>query len=249
MTNLRTIAIAALCIVMSMAATYSADAQESATGKYKKALFIGAHPDDNEASVGGTMLKLRQQGCEVVCVDLTHGEAGIEGKTHQEAAAIRTREAQAAARDFDVKLVMMTQIDGNTEVNKARYDEMKAVIAAEKPDVVFTHWPIDSHRDHRACSMLVYDAWRQLDHSFDLYYYETMTGLQTMGFMPDTYVDISDVVDKKYEACQHHVSQNINNSINNWHKPVDTMRGHEFHCKAAEAFKKQIWDKSEIMGQ
>ena len=34
--------------------------------KCKKALVIGAHPDDPEGNVGGTMLRLRQAGWEVV---------------------------------------------------------------------------------------------------------------------------------------------------------------------------------------
>jgi hypothetical protein len=29
------------------------------------------------------------------------------------------------------------------------YDEFRSFLEAEQPDVVFTHWPIDSHRDHR----------------------------------------------------------------------------------------------------
>ena len=38
---------------------------------YKKALFVGAHPDDNESCAGGTMILLQQQGCRVVSVYLT----------------------------------------------------------------------------------------------------------------------------------------------------------------------------------
>ena len=128
---------------------------------YEKVLVIGAHPDDPETMCGGTMIKLREMGVEVVSVYFTSGEAGIPGKSHEESSAIRTAEAKKACEVMGVRAVFMTQIDGNTEVNKARYAEMKALIEAEKPDMVITHWPIDSHRDHRVCSMLVYDAWRQ----------------------------------------------------------------------------------------
>jgi|GEM_PF-1928261 len=48
---------------------------------YRKALFIGAHPDDNESCAGGTMILLQQNGCEVVSVYLTSGETGIPGKS------------------------------------------------------------------------------------------------------------------------------------------------------------------------
>ena len=93
---------------------------------YKKVLVIGAHPDDPETMCGGTMIKLREMGVEVVSVYFTSGEAGIPGKTHEESSSIRTAEAKKACEVMGVRAVFMTQIDGNTEVNKARYAEMKA---------------------------------------------------------------------------------------------------------------------------
>ena len=57
----------------------------SILGKYKKALIIGAHPDDPEYCCGGTALMLQRTGCEVVNVYLTGGEAGIPGKSGDEA--------------------------------------------------------------------------------------------------------------------------------------------------------------------
>ena len=59
----------------------------------KKALIIGAHPDDPEGNDGGIMILLRQAGWDVVSVYMTKGQAGINGKSHEEAAAIRTQEA------------------------------------------------------------------------------------------------------------------------------------------------------------
>ena len=40
-----------------------------------------------------------------------------------------------------------------------RYKAFAAILMAEKPDLVFTQWPVDTHRDHRAASLLTYDAW------------------------------------------------------------------------------------------
>ena len=81
----------------------------------KKALIIGAHPDDPETGCGGTMIRLKQAGYEVVAVYMTKGEAGISGKTHEESAAIRVKEATKASEILGVRPVFMTQIDGNTE--------------------------------------------------------------------------------------------------------------------------------------
>lgn len=232
---------------MLLAVCLSLCAQEPIIGHYKKALIIGAHPDDPESMCGGTMLKLKEQGCEVVNVYLTAGEAGIPGKTHEEAAQIRREEAQKACEMLGMRYIFMTQVDGNTEINKTRYTEMKAIIEQEKPDLVITHWPIDSHRDHRVCSLLVYDAWRQTGHSFDLYYGEVMTGLQTQNFMPNCYVDITSVRDQKIAAYLCHNSQGLDNNVKKYHDTMESMRGLEFQCKYAEAFIRQIWKTSEIM--
>ncbi|MBQ9077586.1 MAG: PIG-L family deacetylase [Muribaculaceae bacterium] len=202
----------------------------------RKALVIGAHPDDPETACGGTMVLLRQAGYDVVSVYMTKGQRGISGKSHEEAASIRVAEAEDACRILDVRAVFMSQIDGDSEINRGRYVEMRELIASEKPDVVFTHWPIDSHPDHRVCSLLVYDAWRRLDYLFELYYFEVMSGTQTQLFQPTDYVDISSVADRKRQACFCHESQNIVSLYEKWHDGMECFRGLELRCEKAEAF-------------
>ena len=208
---------------------------------YKKVLVIGAHPDDPESMCAGTMLKLKAMGAEVVAVYLTSGEAGIVGKTHEQARNIRQAEARKACEVLGVRAVFLTQIDGNAEVNKERYAEMKALIEAEQPDMVITHWPIDSHRDHRVCSILVYDAWRMTGRGFDLYYSEVMTGMQTQNFTPTLWVDITNYRDKKIEAYLCHESQELEGAVKEYHDTMERMRGMECQAKYAEAFVQQLW--------
>lgn len=208
---------------------------------YKKVLVIGAHPDDPESMCAGTMLKLKAMGTEVVAVYLTSGEAGIVGKTHEQARTIRQAEARKACEMLGVKAIFLTQTDGNAEVNKERYAEMKALIEAEQPDMVITHWPIDSHRDHRVCSILVYDAWRMTGRGFDLYYSEVMTGMQTQNFTPSLWVDITDYRDKKIEAYLCHESQELEGAVKEYHDTMERMRGMECQAKYAEAFVQQLW--------
>ena len=208
---------------------------------YKKVLVIGAHPDDPESMCAGTMLKLKAMGAEVVAVYLTSGEAGIVGKTHEQARTIRQAEARKACEVLGVRAVFLTQTDGNAEVNKERYAEMKALIEAEQPDMVITHWPIDSHRDHRVCSILVYDAWRMTGRNFDLYYSEVMTGMQTQNFTPTLWVDITDYRDKKIQAYLCHESQELEGAVKEYHDTMEHMRGMECQAKYAEAFVQQLW--------
>lgn len=202
----------------------------------RKALIIGAHPDDPETGCGGTMIMLKNAGYDVVSVYMTKGERGIQGKSLDEAATIRTDEAQSACKIMGVKPIFMTQIDGDTHINQERYIEMRELIKKENPDIVFTHWPIDSHPDHRVCSCLVYDAWRRLGYKFELYYFEVMSGTQTQLFSPTDYVDISSVCDTKREACLCHKSQDIKPLYDKWHDCMEHFRGLESNCSHAEAF-------------
>ncbi len=73
----------------------------------------------------------------------------------------------------------------------AHYEKFHRLLEAEQPNVVFTHWPIDNHADHRAISLLVYDAWLQMGKKFALYYYEVSNGEDTVQFAPTHYVDIT----------------------------------------------------------
>ena len=239
---MRTILLTLFSICLSLLLPCPTLAADPWYAGYKKVLVIGAHPDDPETMCGGTMLRLKELGAEVVSVYLTSGEGGIRGKSHEEARAIRQEEAKNACAVMGVRSIFLTQIDGNAQVNKARYAEMKALIEAEQPDMVITHWPIDSHRDHRVCSILTYDAWRQSGYSFDLYYGEVMTGLQTQNFSPTLWVDITSTRDKKVEAYHCHLSQGAD-EIQMWHDPMEIMRGMECHAKFGEAFVKQAWEE------
>ena len=202
----------------------------------KKILIIGAHPDDPETAAGGTMCLLTDAGHEVVSVYLTRGEAGIPGKSHEEAAAIREKEAKAACAVTGARPLFMNQIDGSTEVNLDRYREMREMLEKEKPDIVITHWPIDGHRDHAVCGILVLDAWRRLDRRFELYYFEVMSGTQTQMFHPSDWVDITSTRERKYKASYCHVSQDLKEVMEGWHDPMERFRGIECRCEAAEAF-------------
>lgn len=216
--------------------TDAKDNRGAAASRRAKVLVIGAHPDDPETCAGGLMCLLANAGHDVVSVYLTRGEAGISGKSHDEAAAIRVKESRAACSVTGSRHVFLSQVDGNTEVNLQRYKEMRDFIEAENPDLVLTHWPIDSHRDHAACGILVLDAWRRLERRFPLYYFEAMSGTQSQLFAPTDWVDITSVVEQKHRACRCHVSQDMDPLLEQWHIPMERFRGLECRCDYAEAF-------------
>lgn len=213
-----------------------ADVEAGEPSRKLNVVVVGAHPDDPESGCGGTIALYAQQGHNVVVLYLTRGEAGIPGKSAQEAAAIRTAESEKACAILKARPVFAGQIDGDTELNPARYAEFRKILDAEKPDIVLTHWPIDSHRDHRAASLLAYDAWLDGGRRFDLYYFEVLQGVQTQEFRPTDYVDISAVAGVKKDACFAHASQRPATDFWPQHEEMARFRGIECGVGQAEAF-------------
>jgi len=128
-----------------------------------KIIVVGAHPGDPECGCGGSIALFTAEGHEVIAAYLTRGGGGIQGKSDEEASAIRTEEALKACKILNARPVFFKQTDGNCVITKDSYNELNDFIRRENPDIVFTHWPIDSHRDHRICSILTYDAWISME--------------------------------------------------------------------------------------
>lgn len=196
----------------------------------------GGHPDDPESGCGGTLARYAELGHRVTIIYLTRGEAGILGKTHEEAAAIRTAESIAACKILGAKPVFAGQIDGAAFVDRSAAQALTKLIVAEQPDVVFTQWPIDTHLDHQAASVLTYRAWLAAGRKFELYYYEVDMGAQTMDFHPTDYVDVTSVRDKKKAALFAHKSQNGEQIYSKYHEVMENYRGRESGVVAAEGF-------------
>jgi len=195
-----------------------------------KVVVTGGHPGDPECGCGGTIARYTELGHEVSLLYLNRGEGYCGAASLDRCAGIRTAEAQNACRVLKAKAVFAPQYDGRSVVDPQRYEEFGRILLAESPDVVFTHWPIDRHRDHRAVSMLALDAWWNAGKSFALYYYEVTE--DTTMFSPTEYVDISSVEGKRRQACFAHVSQ----QPDKWYpKQVEITRRHGVERKVREA--------------
>jgi len=196
---------------------------------------VGAHPDDPESGCGGTLTRYAALGHAVTVVYLTRGERGIPGKSLEEAARIRSAESEAACKIMGAKPVFFGQIDGATAATQEHVDAMTRLLAGSAPDVVFAHWPVDTHLDHQVASVLAMRAWMALRAS-RLYFFEVNSGSQTEGFLPNAYVDISPVVEQKKAALFAHVSQDGQGVWREHHATIAQWRGREAGVAAAEAF-------------
>jgi len=213
----------------------AAGQSSAATDKFK-VLVAGGHPDDPETGCGGTICRYTDAGHSVSVLYLTRGEAGIPGTSHEDAARIRTEEAKQACAVLKAKALFAGQIDGATEITPDRYADVLKILESEQPDVLFTQWPVDTHRDHRICSNLVYDAWLRMGRKIPLYYYEVMSGGQTQTFSPTHHVNIDDTVKRKWKACFLHKSQITEEMYHATHGRMELFRGLEANCTYGEAF-------------
>lgn len=136
---------------------------------------------------------------------------------------------------FSARPLYPDQENGHAIVDNAHYEACAKLLDAEKPDLVFTQWPIDNHRDHRAIAMLTYDAWKNSKQRFALYYYEVSNGEDTLKFAPTHYVDMTGQEPAKRAACYAHASQTPDRYYQ-LQDDVAAFRGIEIGYKRAEAF-------------
>jgi LmbE family N-acetylglucosaminyl deacetylase len=198
-----------------------------------KIVVAGGHPGDPECGCAGTIARYTDLGHEVVLLYLNRGEGFCGGASLGRCAGIRTAEAQRACQSLKARAAFAGQYVGRAVVDSSHYEAFGRILAAERPDVVFTQWPIDRHRDHRAVSMLTLDAWFQSEKRFALYYYEVAE--DTTMYSPADYVDISSVESRRRAACYSHASQ----QPDKWYPKqveITRLRGVESGFPQAEAF-------------
>ena len=198
----------------------------------RKVIVTGGHPGDPEYGCGGTIARFADAGHDVVLLYLNRGSANTCPEPDN---APRVAEARRACEILKARPLFAGQCDGRAIVDRDHYDSFRNLIAAEQPDVLFTHWPIDGHADHRALSALAYDAWLKLGKRFAFYYYEVSDGEDTLMFPAREYVDITATEPRKRAACYAHASQ-APDKFYALQSQVARFRGLESGTAQAEAF-------------
>ncbi len=199
-----------------------------------KVIVTGGHPGDPEYGCGGTIARYTDLGHEVVLLYLNKGEW-----PPRDEGTGRVAEARAACEILKARPLYAGQFNSQAVVDAAHYESFRKILEAEHPDAVFTHWPIDNHADHRAISMLVYDAWLKMKRRFALYYYEVSSGEDTVQFAPTHYVAITNLEPRKRRACYAHASQSPDRYYS-LQDQVARMRGIESGHRLAEAFTRHV---------
>ncbi len=192
-------------------------------------LVFGAHPDDAEIGMAGTICRLVACGHTVYsCIATIPDEREM-----------RLREAREAARILGIKEVIALPLrSSQLGYNRATIGAIDLVIRQFAPHSVFTHWNEDSHQDHVNVTRCIIAATRK--NSFNVYMYEQTIpgGITPAGFRAQYLVDISRYIERKVASIQAHASQ-LRRNGEWWSEGVRgraMYRGYQIHTRYAEAF-------------
>jgi N-acetylglucosamine malate deacetylase 1 len=180
------------------------------------ALVVAPHPDDAELGMGGTIVKLINQGWKLGILDLTDGEPtplGTRQRRAQETAAANA----ALGNPWRKNLGLPNRSLEPTLINRRA---VAAVFRQTRPRLIFAPYWEDAHPDHTSATKLVEDArfWSKLSKSdiagkpFHpariLYYFSVhLRIVERPGFV----VDITDQLEMKLTALQAFRSQLVEN--------------------------------------
>ncbi len=189
-------------------------------------LAFGAHPDDVEIGLGGTLIKHAGMGYKCGIVDLTAGEAASNGTPE-----VRRQEALAAAEIMG--LVVRDNLglpDARLQVDEESLRKVIEIIRRYRPKVVIGPYHRDRHPDHMRASQLV----REGAHLAGLRRYEAdgephRPPVVAQYFLalfedPSFVIDVSEFYEKKMGALVAHESQFGLPGDSDWHTLVNNPR-------------------------
>lgn len=124
----------------------------------KTALAVGAHPDDIEFYMAGTLLRLRRAGWAIHYFNVANGCCGSQQTNPHRTAAIRRTEARRAARILGAHWhpSLCNDLEIFYELKLLR--RVAAVIREVRPTIILTHSPVDYMEDHTNTCRLVVTA-------------------------------------------------------------------------------------------
>lgn len=198
-----------------------------------KVVVFGGHPDDPESGAGGLVAMLTRQGHEVI---LAYGTAFRDDRRFfgRPEAEVRRGEATAACKVLGAMPKFFPYAHEKLVADEPTLKAVSAWLDEVKPDIVVTHWPLDTHPNHQAVSSLVWQSYRRKG-GWNLYFFEVMTDQQTIAFRPELYLDIGPVREVKRRALMEHKSQEPE-EIWESHEKMHRRRGSECGLAFAEAY-------------
>jgi LmbE family N-acetylglucosaminyl deacetylase len=196
-------------------------------------LVFGAHPDDLEIGMGGTISKLVTLGFKVIPIIAT-----LPNFTENDTKSVRQTESVESSKILGCQKPEFLDLSP-TQINFDRklVFLVDNLIKKYQPCSVFTQWIGDSHQDHQILTKSVISASRGID---NLYMYETTIpgGITEQVFKPQLYIDITNNLETKKQALLCYKSQFLRCG-HYWIEAIVgrcSYRGYQINAKYAEVF-------------
>ena len=208
-----------------------------------RVLAVSAHPADYCSRAGGTLIKHVRAGSAVKVLWLTHGETDEShllykkrpGISIAEVRQVREKEAFASVEVIGAEGQMLGFGDNPLKMPPERMEALARAIADFKPGTILTHWKDElTYPTHWRTARSVIEAAQMAGGSWDIRFFEPTIGTAArVGFVPDHYVDISDVFEQKMEATRKLETQP---QLIEYYTTCNRWRGLEIGRKYAEGF-------------
>ncbi|RID89217.1 bacillithiol biosynthesis deacetylase BshB1 [Peribacillus asahii] len=227
-------------------------------------LAFGAHADDVEIGMGGTLAKYAQMGKKIMICDLTKAEMSSNGTVER-----RIEEANQAAKILGVERMSLNLPDRGLYMKEEYIQEIITVIRTYKPTLVFAPYTVDRHPDHGNASRLVEEAVFSAGvrkymenvglgaHRVQNVYFYMINGFHK----PDFVMDISAFMQTKIDSLKAYESQFVKSDatvdtplVNGYIETVEArerMFGKEVGVTYAEGFmsKKPLLINVDLLGE
>jgi LmbE family N-acetylglucosaminyl deacetylase len=124
----------------------------------KSAVAIGAHPDDIEFYMAGTLVLLKRAGWETHYLNVGNGCCGSVQHDARHTRIVRRAEAKRAAKVLGAHFHESLCKDLEIVYEMKLLRRLAAVIREVRPTIVLTHAPVDYMEDHTNTSRLAVTA-------------------------------------------------------------------------------------------
>ena len=122
------------------------------------AFAVGAHPDDIEFMMGGTMLLLGRAGWRLHYMSVASGSCGTATLSRKKIVAVRAREARAAARALGAAYHPPLVDDFEVYYEPQLLRRLTAIVRSVRPAILLLPSPLDYMEDHVHTARLMVTA-------------------------------------------------------------------------------------------
>ena len=199
--NSRTCSAVVLAFLCAAACGAYANTPEGSQVREKERIVVvPAHPDDLIPCFGTCLLS--KDIFEWHVIEFTHGERGMGTQGFKDGSTKRIRMAEegAVCKELGAQLHWLDEIDGEAYACRETCERLAALLKELKPRAVFAHWPVDIHGDHAMAGVAVQKALFLAGLAPEIYFIEQE--YQAKRFVPDQFVDITDVLERKCELIR-----------------------------------------------